>query len=600
MKKYLLLIISIMLTGQLLLGQSGQLDPSFAVGGIFNEDLDGHDIPQAIDLQEDGKMVFILSKDFQGSPNFDIAVVRLNEDGTLDDTFADGGIYHYSNPVASDLGYDIKVLDDGKILAAGSHGTSGGDPDFLLFKLNADGTPDTSFGTDGVMIQPVGPSQDYIRCIAISPEGQIIAGGHHSPSTTLEERSIVARFNADGSLDTTFGEDGFFIWNEEGYNQIYDIDFSDDGSIYACGKSSPAGTDRLALYKIRDGGSSLEPGFADNGEMLAPWEGKAHDMIVHSNGNIIIAGYASNMSGSNVIAMAFDGTGNPVADFGMDGIFFFDLDDYDVSRALIEQVDGKIILAGQSGGSHFTGGAPGAPLTVRIDENGMIDETWGDMGYVTTPIEETIGAIANDVIIQPDGKVVIAGQQGAITGNDMIAIRYGNFIDVDQDGFGLEEDCNDNNFDINPGADEVAYNGLDDDCNAETPDDDIDGDGFVLEDDCDDTNADINPDATEIPGNDVDEDCDGLVVGVNETELAQKFNVYPSPTRNMVYIDFYLETPDIDFIEVNDYTGRKVRTIKVTQNTTKVAIPLDGLPQGLWMLTIHTSEGIAVKRVIKE
>ena len=79
--------------------------------------------------------------------------------------------------------------------------------------------------------------------------------------------------------------------------------------------------------------------------------------------------------------------------------------------------------------------------------------------------------------------------------------------DLDQDGFILAEDCDDNNPNINPDQTEEPYNGVDDDCNSTTLDDDLDQDGFLLADDCDDNNPNINPDQTEVPYNGVDDDC---------------------------------------------------------------------------------------------
>ena len=85
--------------------------------------------------------------------------------------------------------------------------------------------------------------------------------------------------------------------------------------------------------------------------------------------------------------------------------------------------------------------------------------------------------------------------------------------DLDGDGFVLAEECDDTNAAINPGAVEIPYNGIDDDCNPLTPDDDLDGDGFLLAEECDDTNAAINPDAVEICDDRIDNNCNGLIDG---------------------------------------------------------------------------------------
>ncbi len=85
--------------------------------------------------------------------------------------------------------------------------------------------------------------------------------------------------------------------------------------------------------------------------------------------------------------------------------------------------------------------------------------------------------------------------------------------DADGDGYPASSDCDDTNAAVNPGMTEVPYNGIDDDCNAATPDDDLDGDGYPIATDCDDTDASVNPGEAEVwrTHNGVDENCNGYI-----------------------------------------------------------------------------------------
>nr|WP_299000144.1 MopE-related protein [uncultured Allomuricauda sp.] len=92
--------------------------------------------------------------------------------------------------------------------------------------------------------------------------------------------------------------------------------------------------------------------------------------------------------------------------------------------------------------------------------------------------------------------------------NEYISLHYGlGVIDFDGDGAFSDIDCDDNNASVNPNAEEIPYNGIDDDCNPDTLDDDLDGDGFANANDCDDNDASIKPNAEEIPYNGIDDDC---------------------------------------------------------------------------------------------
>ncbi len=150
--------------------------------------------------------------------------------------------------------------------------------------------------------------------------------------------------------------------------------------------------------------------------------------------------------------------------------------------------------------------------------------------------------------------------------------------DIDQDGYGIAEDCNDDNAEIFPSQLEIIYNGLDDDCDSLTLDDDLDEDGFSIADDCDDQAPGIYPGATEIPDNGIDEDCDGddFITSISQvSDLKIKF--YPNPVSDLLY--FYSdESPNLR-IDLFDSRG----SLQFT-HTGASPISMSGLSDGIYFI----------------
>lgn len=168
-------------------------------------------------------------------------------------------------------------------------------------------------------------------------------------------------------------------------------------------------------------------------------------------------------------------------------------------------------------------------------------------------------------------------------------------IDQDGDGFIAEEDCNDLNADVNPSQTEIPYNGLDDDCNVLTLDDDLDQDGFLLEDDCDDSNFAINPNAVEIANNNIDENCDGVILTTSLHDLVNaKVSIYPNPAFEIINIEV---SGNIDYKStLYDKNGKKLFS---SSNQSSIAV--HHLPFGTYLLEIEdvdTQQSIVEQVVI--
>ncbi|MCB0517210.1 MAG: T9SS type A sorting domain-containing protein, partial [Bacteroidetes bacterium] len=151
---------------------------------------------------------------------------------------------------------------------------------------------------------------------------------------------------------------------------------------------------------------------------------------------------------------------------------------------------------------------------------------------------------------------------------------------------------------VNPYQAEIPYNGFDDDCNPLTLDDDLDQDGFTLADDCDDNNANINPNAVEIPDNMVDEDCNGedLVLAIHEiNEL--KVKVFPNPVSSTLEI---IVPENVNYkIELFDVQGKLVQIYRNNNNI----ISVDNLPEGIYLLKLEeliTKETVLKKVVVSK
>jgi len=184
----------------------GSLDPSFSGDGVASWGGDGRDGSCGLAIQEDRKIV--LAGWTTITSNYDFAVLRYNLDGSLDTDFSGDGIVTLASGDGDDVGISVKVQSDGKIVVVG-YTWNGTNDDFAILRFNSDGSLDSSFSDDGILTLDIGNADNSFSDVVIQPDGKIAALGYTWGGS--DEDFVVVRFNNDGTIDTSFSEDGIVI-----------------------------------------------------------------------------------------------------------------------------------------------------------------------------------------------------------------------------------------------------------------------------------------------------------------------------------------------------------------------------------------------------
>ncbi|MFC0665596.1 M10 family metallopeptidase C-terminal domain-containing protein [Azotobacter chroococcum] len=293
------------------LNTDGSLDTSFGSDGKATFDLGRDDYVYSMAMQPDGKILVTGRSDNGSDDNF--GVIRLNVDGTLDTNFGSDGKAIFELGYSDDQGHSVTVLPDGKILMAGSsydYSENSTYFDFSVIRLNADGTLDTSFGSDGEAIADIDGNSDFGNSLLVQPDGKIlVAGRSYNPSYDTE--FSVARLNADGSLDASFGSDGKASFAlGKGYAQVNSLALQPDGKILLAGQSYNPDNATYDFSVIRlnvDG--SLDTGFSGDGKAIfdIAWgNDEGHSLTVQPDGKILVSGYSYNPSGNGYDSSRYD------------------------------------------------------------------------------------------------------------------------------------------------------------------------------------------------------------------------------------------------------------------------------------------------------
>ncbi len=413
--------------------------PDLRSGTLITDFFGSQDAARALGVQADGRIVLAGYADHGSS---DFALVRYNTDGSLDTAFDGDGklttnFFTVNSAGSSDAGYGLVLLADGKMLVGGYAYNGSNGYNFALAKYNANGSLDTGFDADGKLVTDIAGSagaEDKGFSLSVDANGKILMAGYSSVSGN--SNFALVRYNANGSLDTSFDVDGKLTTDISGsLDEGHDIALQADGKILVSGFSYAA-SDRYDFTLVRyntDG--SLDTGFDADGKITTDFAGNidyGYSVTIQNDQKILVAGYTYSGSDSYDFALArYNTDGGLDAGFGMNGKLVTDFAGaQDFAHKVVVQPNGKIIVAGNS----FNGSDYDFALA-RYNANGSLDTSFGSGGKVSTDFAAT-HEYGYDVSVDANGKIIVAGYAFNGSHNDFALARYNSDGSLDVGNFG--------------------------------------------------------------------------------------------------------------------------------------------------------------------
>ena len=328
--------------------------------------------------------------------------------GMLDPTFDGDGKVTTDFSNGTDLARGVALQPDGKIIAAGSTNS-----DFALARYNSDGSLDSNFGSGGRVTTDFFGKQDAGNALALQPDGKIVVAGSSNRDNELSDFAL-ARYNSDGTPDASFGQGGKTTSVFAGSNAL-ELVIQPDGKLIA------AGAPVFSIARFNSDGT-LDTSFGSGGKVTANNRSLAA-LALQSDGKILAGGGTlDDAPDTDFIVSRYNSNGSLDTAFGSNGVVILDfIGGPDFARAIAVQPDSKIVVAGQAAAdvSLNTNFA-----VARLTPNGGLDSTFGQGGKTTTDFAGEFD-IAWAIVIQPDGKIVVAGDAFApISGWDFALARY--------------------------------------------------------------------------------------------------------------------------------------------------------------------------------
>lgn len=409
-------------------GSPGTLDPFWGTGSppplgpgkVRTAVGSGYDEPTAIVRQPDGKIVVA------GTCTRAFCAVRYNADGTLDLTFNGTGklITAIGSGIGNAQATAAAIQPDGRLVLAGYCNDAG--RTFCAVRYLGDGTLDTTFNGTGIVTTAVGVSGVVADTLALQPDGKIVLAGGCGPFFGGDFCAV--RYLSNGGLDLNFGTGGIVVVQMYGGDDaVAGSVVQLDGKVVLAGRcSNGSDSDFCALRLLSNG--TPDPSFGRGGKVITAIGGDleyAAALALQPDGKLVLVGACRAASTSLYFfcAQRLLDTGAPDRSFGdpaTGGVIILDsftATRNDSANAVVLQPDGKLLLAGTC----LTGTVPDF-CALRLHGNGGLDTSFNGTGKLITSLAGRASARA--VVMQPDGKFLVAGNCFNGSDADFCTVRY--------------------------------------------------------------------------------------------------------------------------------------------------------------------------------
>ncbi len=384
----------------------GDLDTSFSGDGRALIDLGGQDFGQDVAIQPDGKIVIAASSGNDAGRS-DFVVTRLNGDGSPDDTFSDDGKVQFSfalpGGVSNDRPRAVALAPDGAIVVAGTTDANAATTgkDVAVARLTEAGVLDSSFNGTGRRTVNFAAEENGAD-VEVRPDGSVVVGG-----TALiggDNDFTVARLTAQGKPDTTWSGDGLVTTHFQGTESIRAIALTADGGVVAVGSFQFVSTSTdTAIARYKEDGA-LDPQFKSGGKLLLSLGGKdtGTDVAVQPDGRIVISALVVGTSVNSSVISRLSPLGETDAGFGDAGRTTIAPGTPTLPDAIALTSAGRIVIAGQIGG----GPHPNDILVAELDREGRPDSAFAGDGVTQVDLGDT----------DLSNAIAVAGDQAVVTG----------------------------------------------------------------------------------------------------------------------------------------------------------------------------------------